>query len=66
VNVKGMLAIFTYGFPVASTNFEQENVELHTLSDYENLIEQASETHYIKESQLKTLLEWRSNPQEWK
>ncbi|KAB5486572.1 orotate phosphoribosyltransferase [Flagellimonas hadalis] len=64
--VKGMLAIFTYGFPVATTNFEQEGVELHTLSDYEHLVEQASETHYIKESQLKTLLEWRSNPQEWK
>ncbi|MEC7263180.1 MAG: orotate phosphoribosyltransferase [Bacteroidota bacterium] len=64
--VKGMIAIFTYGFPVASANFEAEEVELHTLSDYEHLIEQASETHYIKESQLKTLLEWRSNPQEWK
>jgi orotate phosphoribosyltransferase len=64
--VKGMIAIFTYGFPVASANFEAEGVELHTLSDYEHLIEQASETHYIKESQLKTLLEWRSNPQEWK
>ncbi|WP_228238843.1 orotate phosphoribosyltransferase [Allomuricauda sp. M10] len=64
--VKGMIAIFTYGFPVASANFEAEGVELHTLSDYEHLIEQASETHYIKDSQLKTLLEWRSNPQEWK
>ncbi len=64
--VKGMIAIFTYGFPVANTNFETEGVELHTLSDYEHLVEQASETHYIKESQLKTLLEWRSNPQDWK
>ena len=65
-NVKGMVAIFTYGFPVADVNFEKEGVELHTLSDYEHLVEQASETHYIKETQLKTLLEWRSNPQEWK
>ncbi|RIV47147.1 orotate phosphoribosyltransferase [Flagellimonas pelagia] len=64
--VKGMVAIFTYGFPVATSNFEAEGVELHTLSDYNHLIEQASETHYIKESQLKTLLEWKSNPQEWK
>lgn len=65
-NVKGMLAIFTYGFPVATNNFEKEEVELHTLSDYEHLIEQASETHYVKESQLKTLLQWKSNPQQWK
>ncbi|WP_437399384.1 orotate phosphoribosyltransferase [Flagellimonas lutimaris] len=65
-DIKGMIAIFTYGFPVSSENFEKEGVELHTLSDYENLIEQASDTNYIQENQLQTLLEWRSNPQEWK
>ncbi|MBS9463206.1 orotate phosphoribosyltransferase [Flagellimonas sp. 389] len=65
-NVKGMIAIFTYGFPVATTNFEKEHVALHTLSDYDHLIEQASETNYIKESQLQTLLQWKSNPQQWK
>lgn len=65
-DVKGMIAIFTYGFPVSTENFEKEGVELHTLSDYENLIEQASDTNYIQETQLQTLLEWKSNPQEWK
>ncbi|WP_318309873.1 orotate phosphoribosyltransferase [Flagellimonas crocea] len=65
-NIKGMIAIFTYGFPVSTENFKKEGVELHTLSDYENLIEQASETNYIQQNQLQTLLEWRSNPQEWK
>ncbi|WP_349352846.1 MULTISPECIES: orotate phosphoribosyltransferase [unclassified Flagellimonas] len=65
-DIKGMIAIFTYGFPVSTENFKKEGVELHTLSDYENLIEQASDTHYIKENQLQTLLEWRSNPQQWK
>ena len=65
-DIKGMIAIFTYGFPISTENFEKEGVELHTLSDYENLIEQASDSHYIKENQLQTLLEWRSNPQQWK
>ncbi|MEQ5792851.1 orotate phosphoribosyltransferase [Muricauda sp. NFXS6] len=65
-DIKGMIAIFTYGFPVSIENFEKEGVELHTLSDYENLIEQASDTNYIQETQLQTLLEWKSNPQEWK
>ncbi|MBO0331673.1 orotate phosphoribosyltransferase [[Muricauda] lutisoli] len=65
-DIKGMIAIFTYGFPVSTENFEKEGVELHTLSDYQNLIEQASETNYIQQNQLQTLLEWRSNPQEWK
>lgn len=63
--VKGMIAIFTYGFDLALKNFEKEDVALHTLTDYEHVIQQASETSYIKEEQLKTLLEWRNNPAEW-
>lgn len=63
--IKGMIAIFTYGFEVANENFKQHNIELHTLSDYEHLIEQASETNYIKEEQFKTLLEWKKNPSKW-
>ena len=65
-NVKGMLAIFTYGFDVATTNFEKEDVILNTLSNYEYLIQQASETNYIKEESLQTLLQWKTNPQQWK
>jgi len=64
-NIKGMLAIFTYGFDVATTNFSKKELELHTLSDYEHLIEQASETGYIKEEQMNTLMEWRKNPSQW-
>ncbi|MCJ7467182.1 MAG: orotate phosphoribosyltransferase [Maribacter sp.] len=65
-HIKGMLAIFTYGFEIASANFEKQKIELHTLSDYDHLIEQASETGYIKEKQLTTLMEWRKNPSLWK
>ena len=65
-NVKGMVAIFTYGFTVADENFKSENTQLHTLSDYSNLIQQASDTEYIKEEQLNTLLQWKSNPAAWK
>ncbi|KAA2216002.1 MULTISPECIES: orotate phosphoribosyltransferase [Maribacter] len=64
-NVKGMLAIFTYGFETATLNFAERKVELYTLSNYEYLIEQASETNYIKEEQLNTLMEWRKNPSKW-
>ncbi len=65
-NIKGMIAIFTYGFSVALENFKEKGVELHTLSDYDHLIKQASETNYIKEAQLNTLLAWKNNPAEWK
>lgn len=65
INVKGMIAIFTYGFEVATKNFENENLMLQTLSNYESLLEQALDTNYITEKQLKTLAEWNSNPSEW-
>ena len=64
-NVKGMLAIFTYGFETALNNFKEKNTELHTLSSYQYLIEQASDTGYVKEEQLKTLMEWRKDPSQW-
>ncbi|MBV1887949.1 MAG: orotate phosphoribosyltransferase, partial [Urechidicola sp.] len=37
VTVKGMIAIFTYGFDLADENFKNDNVELTTLSDYSAL-----------------------------
>jgi len=64
-NIKGMLAIFTYGFDIAKENFDEQKVELHTLSSYEVLLEQAVDTNYIDDSQLKTLMDWKSNPSEW-
>ena len=64
-NVKGMIAIFTYGFEVADESFKKNNVELQTLSNYDFLLEQATETKYITEKELKTLKEWRLNPAEW-
>ena len=65
VKVKGMIAIFTYGFDVSVENFKDASVTLHTLSDYKNLLDQALDTNYISEKELKTLRKWRSNPSEW-
>ncbi|WP_299778497.1 orotate phosphoribosyltransferase [uncultured Formosa sp.] len=65
LNVKGMIAIFSYGFNVAKENFEKENVLLQTLSNYESLIEQAVETNYISQAEVQTLTDWNSNPSEW-
>ena len=65
VNVKGMVAIFSYGFEVANQNFRAANVELHTLSNYENLLEQALETKYINTQEQEVLALWNANPSEW-
>lgn len=63
--IKGMIAIFTYGFKVANKNFEEAEIELHTLSDYDALIEKASNQNQIKEEQMTTLIAWRNNPSKW-
>ncbi|NVJ89103.1 MAG: orotate phosphoribosyltransferase [Flavobacteriaceae bacterium] len=63
--VKGMIAIFSYGFDLATKNFKDKNVNLITLSNYENLLEQALDSNYISDKELLTLKEWRSNPSEW-
>jgi len=65
VNIKGMVAIFTYGFELANKNFNTENITLYTLSDYEHLLEQALKTKYITAKEKAVLAEWNSNPSEW-
>jgi len=66
VNIKGMVAIFSYGFETASTNFEAEKVSLYTLSTYENLLDQALKTKYITAKEKEILTKWSANPSEWK
>ena len=65
VEVMGMVAIFTYGFKIAEHNFTNSDVELHTLSNYNVLIDTALETGYVKESDLETLKQWRNDPENW-
>ncbi|HJE88468.1 orotate phosphoribosyltransferase [Rikenella microfusus] len=63
--VLGMVAIFTYGFPTATANFEKAGVRLDTLSDYNTLIELAAEQNYIEPEEMETLREWRRAPDVW-
>ncbi|PQJ15594.1 orotate phosphoribosyltransferase [Aureicoccus marinus] len=64
--VKGMIAIFNYGFPVAEKNFKEANVDLHSLSNYDHLLHLAKDTRYIQEKEVETLLAWKEQPEKWK
>ncbi len=66
VEVVGMVASFTYGFPVAEEAFREAGVRLLTLSDYEHVVSEAAKTGYIREEDMPVLAEWRKNPGEWK
>ncbi len=66
MEVMGMVAIFSYGFPIAEENFEKHQIDLWCLSDYHHLIEVAREKGTIDASSMETLQEWRENPAEWR
>ena len=65
-NIKGMMAIFTYGFEIAKENFENAKIDLRTLGDYDSLLNQAYKTNYLNAKELELLKTWRTNPAQWK
>ncbi|UCG28015.1 MAG: orotate phosphoribosyltransferase [Bacteroidales bacterium] len=65
-HVEGMVAIFTYGFPVAEENFKNSGCELTTLGNYNVLVDLALKSGYIKEKDVNTLRKWREDPGKWR
>jgi orotate phosphoribosyltransferase len=65
VEVKGLLAIFTYGFDVASAAFEEANCSWGTLTDYPTMLDQAMQEGYITEDKRVLLDSWNRDPQAW-
>jgi len=63
--VLGMVAIFTYNFPIAHERFEEAKVSLHTLTDYNILVEEAVKEDYVKSAEMETLNQWRKDPAAW-
>ena len=64
--VVGMVASYTYGFPVAEAAFKEANVQLVTLTNYQSVVEKALETRYIKKEDVPMLDEWRRDPANWR
>jgi orotate phosphoribosyltransferase len=63
--VKGLVAIFTYGFEIALKNFADAECPFVTLTDYEHLIDQAVKLEYINESNVASLKKWKNDPAVW-
>lgn len=63
--VVGMVASYTYGFPVATDAFKAAGVKLITICDYDATTEIAAEVGYIKQEDLEVLKEWRKSPSTW-
>jgi orotate phosphoribosyltransferase len=63
--VLGMIAIFTYEFQKATDGFAADKCTLHTLSNYNTLVECAVENGYISQSEVETLKRWKADPSIW-
>lgn len=61
----GMVAIFSYEFPLATQRLRQENIPLVALSDYSTMLEAALDLDYVGEEEMATLRDWRDDPSSW-
>ena len=65
LKLKGLVAIFSYGFDVAQDNFDKADCDYHVLTDYNTLIDQATKGNLVEPSQVDSLKDWRLNPSTW-
>lgn len=63
--VIGMVAAYTYNFPVAEQAFKEADVRLVTLTDYDSVVAEALETGYITDAEVEVLHAWRKDPAGW-
>jgi orotate phosphoribosyltransferase len=64
--VIGTIAIFTYGFDKAIQTFSAADCPFVTLSNYDDLLNEAVEMNYISAEILTTLQAWKASPSTWK
>jgi orotate phosphoribosyltransferase len=64
-NIKGMMAIFTYGFTESEAAFQKEHLDVYTLGNYDILLEEAYRTNYLNKDELNLLKTWRKDPAHW-
>lgn len=63
--VVGMLANFTYEFPLSIKRFRDAGVRMIPLCTYSAMLEAAQEAHYIRPEDMATLQDWRRDPANW-
>lgn len=59
------IAIFTYELEKAEDNFQNANVQLHTLTNFTSLIKTAVQKKYIERKELEHAMDWKKNPEGW-
>ena len=63
--VIGMLANFSYEFPISVKRFRDAGVRMIPLCTYSSMLDAAQDAHYIRPEDMATLQEWRRDPANW-
>ena len=66
LKVDGMVSIFNYGFDVADQAFLKSSIPFKSLTNYEQLIREATEKGMFSQQDQGILLKWREDPANWK
>ena len=64
-NVLGMLSIFSYNFQFANKKFEDENIFINSLSDYNSLVNLIQSEGTLDINEISRLKKWREDPKNW-
>lgn len=64
-NVMGMLSIFSYNFKFANKKFEDENISINSLSDYNSLVNLIQSEGTLDRNEISRLKKWREDPKTW-
>ena len=64
-NVMGMLSIFSYNFQFANKKFEDENISINSLSDYNSLVNLIQSEGTLDSNEINRLKKWREDPKTW-
>jgi orotate phosphoribosyltransferase len=64
-NTSHVMAIFTYGFQSMKESFAQNDVMLHTLTDFDTLLSVAQEMGIINDEVREKILDYKQDPAGW-
>jgi len=63
--VVAVIAVFDYGLPQAVKNFSTAQCPYYSLTNYENLVQEAAEQDYISMEDVQMLTDWKNDPENW-
>ncbi|OGE64569.1 orotate phosphoribosyltransferase [Candidatus Daviesbacteria bacterium RIFCSPLOWO2_02_FULL_36_7] len=63
--ISHVFSIITYGFTKAKQSFEENNLQLISLTTFKDVVQEAQKMNYIKKEDMQTILDWTSDPLTW-